>query len=93
MLISMNADGSSDERSRASTKEKTLGSLMHSKSFQLESSKKLGAESKNTKNSFKDIYRLTKELGDGAFSVVYEAKNRKTNELVAVKVIKKRQLP
>ena len=39
------------------------------------------------------MYRLTKELGEGAYSVVYQAKNRKTKELVAVKVINKSRLP
>ena len=88
-----------EEDSRtASNQNKTraksdVGSLMQSASYNLKETRKVGNELKNTEYKFNELYRLTKELGEGAYSVVYQAKNRKTKELVAVKVINKSRLP
>lgn len=37
-------------------------------------------------------YALTEKMGDGAFSIVYKAKDLHTNDYVAVKVIRKQDL-
>jgi len=42
--------------------------------------------------TFADSYKIGKALGEGAFSVVREATNRRTNESYAVKVITKAKL-
>lgn len=39
-----------------------------------------------------DRFALLEKIGDGAFSVVYKARDTKTGELVAVKVIHKQEL-
>lgn len=58
-----------------------------------ESLKTIGEEIKNSGSKFAESYKLIKELGEGAYSVVYEGKHRETKERVAVKVIKKKGLP
>jgi serine/threonine-protein kinase RCK2 len=37
-------------------------------------------------------YELIEKMGDGAFSIVYKAKDLQTNEYVAIKVIHKQDL-
>eukprot|EP00944_MAST-04C_sp_MAST-4C-sp1_P000179 g179.t1 len=58
-----------------------------------DSLKTIGEEIKNTGATFAESYKLIKELGEGAYSVVYEGKHRGTKERVAIKVIKKKGLP
>lgn len=51
-------------------------------------------KAKSTMPNYPELgaYQLTAKLGDGAFSVVYEAFKRKTNEKVAIKVVKKAEI-
>ncbi|EIE90361.1 hypothetical protein RO3G_15072 [Rhizopus delemar RA 99-880] len=51
-------------------------------------------KAKNTMPNYPGLaaYQLTAKLGDGAFSVVYEALKLKTNEKVAIKVVKKAEI-
>ena len=41
---------------------------------------------------FNDLFELGKKLGEGAQSVVYECKEKKTGDTYSVKVCKKRDL-
>ncbi|ODQ58003.1 hypothetical protein WICANDRAFT_95203 [Wickerhamomyces anomalus NRRL Y-366-8] len=49
---------------------------------------------KNNSNQYKGLehYKIIDKLGEGAFSIVVKALNLLTNELVAIKIIKKLQL-
>mmetsp|Transcript_21543 Transcript_21543/g.54291 ORF Transcript_21543/g.54291 Transcript_21543/m.54291 type:complete len:358 (-) Transcript_21543:83-1156(-) len=46
-----------------------------------------------TKKNFEEMFDLGRELGRGAYSIVYEGKNKKTGEVVAVKCLKLNTLP
>jgi len=54
--------------------------------------KKAAPQSTSGSLSFSDQYKIGKALGEGAFSVVREATNRRTGESYAVKVITKSKL-
>ena len=44
------------------------------------------------KENFRDYYDLDKRLGDSKFGLVYKAKNKKTGELRAIKIIDKNKI-
>lgn len=46
----------------------------------------------NTGKHFSDVYKLGKELGKGAFSVVQEGRHRSTKESFAIKIVTKAKL-
>ena len=50
------------------------------------------SENPSVWDDVRDHYELLDELGHGSFGIVYNARNRKTNELIALKQIKKRQV-
>jgi serine/threonine protein kinase len=56
------------------------------------------APTKSTLNSgapfrnIKEIYKIQRTIGKGSFATVRKAKNRVTNEYVAVKVLSKRKM-
>jgi serine/threonine protein kinase len=49
-------------------------------------------EGSATGKHFNEVYKLGKQLGEGAFSVVKEGQNRQTNESYAIKIVTKAKL-
>jgi len=49
-------------------------------------------EGSSTGKHFNEVYKLGKQLGEGAFSVVKEGKNRDTDESYAIKIVTKSKL-
>jgi len=55
-------------------------------------SSKSGVEDSNSGKSFGDIYKLGKQLGEGAFSTVKEGSHRQSSESFAIKIVTKSKL-
>ena len=91
-LLEVVNGGSNDESGEGNTGKVIASSLCKTSmtgATASESLKNIGEELKNTGKTFAESYKLIKELGEGAFSIVYEGKHRETKERVAIKVMKK----